>query len=86
MLDHRQTSSDSANSVRRSLEQGRASRKAGSVYGPSTDPRRTLDGPSTHFLFHLGPRKSLRNRILTILSRIFELIIRIFNYLPLTSR
>ena len=46
VLDHRQTSSDSANSansVRRSLEQGRARRQA----DPLTDPGRILDGPLT---------------------------------------
>ena len=78
VLDHRQTLPDlanSANSVRRSLEQGRARRQA----DPLTDPRRTR----TRFFFHLGPRKSLRNRILTIFSPYVELILLIFSYLPL---
>ena len=64
--------------LRRSLEQGRASRRTGPLHGP---PRTSM-----RFFFHLGPRRPLRNRILTILSRILKLILRIFSYLPLTSR
>ena len=74
MLDHRQTLPDlanSANSVRRSLEQGRARRQA----DPLTDPGRTPDA----MFFSSWPRKSLR-------SRIFELILRILSHLPLIYR
>ena len=57
VLDHRQTLPDlanSANSVRRSLEQGRALRRARPRNGPWTDPGRTLNGPWTDFFFHIG--------------------------------
>ena len=53
MLDHRQTLPDlanSANSVRRSLEQGRARRQA----DPLTDPGRTLHGPGRDLFFILA--------------------------------
>ena len=53
-----------ADSVRRSLEQGRASRQA----GPSTDPGLTLDW----IFFEEMLETSLRNRILTIIFRILS--------------
>ena len=81
VLDHRQTLPDlanSANSVRRSLEQGRARRQA----DPPDGPWMALDA----LPFSSWPRKSLLNRSLTILSGIFELILRIFSHLPLSFR
>ena len=55
----------------------------GSILGPSWRDR---SQPSMHFFFQLASRESFRNCLLTILSRIFGLILRIFSYRPLTSR
>ena len=46
---------------------------------------RTLHSSRLFFL-QLASRKSFRNCLLTVLSRIFEVILRIFSYLPLISR
>ena len=73
--------------LRRSLEQGRARRQAGPLDGTWTDPRRTPYGPLTHpplDLFYKMLDTSVRNRILTALGRILELIFHILSHLPLT--